>query len=60
MFAAVQDSYALYDSADIEESVNLWKSFFKDCDEFPSYYRKNGGFTPRVQESKGVPVGRFG
>ena len=51
---------AAYDSADIEESVNLWKSFFKDCDEFPSYYRKNGGFTPRVQESKGVPVGRFG
>ena len=51
---------AAYDSADIEESVNLWKSFFKDCDEFPSYYGKNGGFTPRVQESKGVPVGRFG
>ena len=51
---------AAYDSSDIEESVNLWKSFFKDCDEFPSYYGKTGGFTPRVQESKGVPVGRFG
>lgn len=51
---------AAYNSSDIEESVKLWRTFFKDCDEFPSYHGKPGGFTPRTQESKYVPVGRFG
>lgn len=51
---------AAYDIVDIEESVKLWRDFFKDCDEFPSYHGKPGGFTPRTQESKCVPVGRFG
>ena len=51
---------AAYDSSDVEESVKLWRSFFKDCDEFPSSHGKPGGFTPRTQESKRVPVGRFG
>lgn len=51
---------AAYDSSDIEESVKLWRTFFKDCDEFPSYHGKPGGFTPRTQESKRVPAGRFG
>lgn len=51
---------AAYDSSDIEKSVKLWRAFFKDCDEFPSYHGEPGGFTPRTQESKRVPVGRFG
>lgn len=49
-----------YDSENIEESVKLWRNFFKDCDEFPSYHGTPGGFTPRTQESRRVPVGRFG
>lgn len=51
---------AAYDNADVEESVKLWRIFFKNCDEFPSYHGKSGGFTPRTQASRGVPVGRFG
>lgn len=49
-----------YDNSDTEGSVGLWKTFFKGCDEFPSYHGRSGGFTPRTQESKRVPVGRFG
>ena len=49
-----------FDSTDIEESVKLWRIFFKNCDEFPVYHGKSGGFTPRTQESTYVPVGRFG
>lgn len=56
----VRIARAAYDSTDIEESVKLWRTFFKDCDEFPSYHGKPSGFTPRTQESKHVPVGRFG
>lgn len=57
---SVRIARAAYDSMDIEESVKLWRAFFKDCDEFPSFHGKSGGFTPRTQESKHVPVGRFG
>ena len=49
-----------YNSSDIDESVRLWRAFFKDCDEFPPYHGKSGGFTPRTQKSNSVPVGRFG
>lgn len=51
---------AAYDSDNPEESVRLWRMFFKDCEEFPCYHGKPRGFTPRVQRTETVPVGRFG
>lgn len=49
-----------YDSNDPEESVNLWRAFFKNCDEFPKYHGTPTGFTPRVQKTEDIPTGRFG
>lgn len=57
---SVRIARAAYDSDNIEESVKLWRLFFKNCEEFPPYRGKSGGFTPRTQESTYVPIGRFG
>ena len=43
-----------------ELSVTLWRSFFKNCEEFPTYNGTPGGFTPRKRKSEYVPTGRFG
>lgn len=45
------------ESVDTAESVRLWRQFFCNCEEFPSY---RGGFTPRTQKTESVPTGRFG
>ncbi len=49
-----------YEVSDVKESVNLWRAFFRDCDEFPSYPEPSGGFTPRTQKAESIPSGRFG
>lgn len=44
-------------SQSIADSVRLWRQFFCDSEEFPTY---RGGFTPRSAKTESVPTGRFG
>lgn len=54
-------AHSAYESNDVEESVKLWRSLFKDCKEFPEYNGvPTGGFTPRTQKTESIPTGRFG
>lgn len=49
-----------YESDDTEESVRLWRTFFRDSKEFPEFNGTPKGFTSRTQKTESMPTGRFG
>ena len=52
---------AAFESESISESVELWRAFFMNCEEFPKYSGpQTGGFTQRTQPATAIPTGRFG
>ncbi|MBO4915388.1 MAG: nucleotidyltransferase [Oscillospiraceae bacterium] len=51
---------AALESESISESVELWRAFFMNCEEFPKYSGPYGSYTQRTQPASSIPTGRFG